>query len=615
MLKPRSFVLGTSVLLMQTLASPLVSPPAVAAPAFEKMGNFIGRGGARGSAVGPGPDGKEWLYVSYTYLSSIDIVGYKPGSDEYKVWSNGEGGAFAGITGPDGRVYFGTYYNGHVLRLDPVKGVLDDLGQAIPGETYIWNFSQGPDGAIYGGTYPGCKLFRIEPATGAITNLGRLDQTQQYLRTIQAAPDGWVYGTAGPEKANLVGYNIATKEIRSLIPEEKRVPAPGFPPLILGKDGVYSTLGGVSYRLKDGAATVVSAEEVPKAPPANVMKNGEPFPAPKPYPGRSLPLFRLGNGPDGQIYGSSVLPEYFLRFNPRTKERETLGLIPGAQAYGLLSAHNKLYITSYGDATLQIYDPSKPFSPGSKLTNNPSYYGTTAPNQSRPVDVALGGDGRVYIADVPTYGMYGGVLAWYDPQLDKVDSAPVPVKDQSVTAVCAVPTPNDPRTFGDFVLVGTSTAGGSGTTEIRTKEAVLYLWNTRTKAVEWQGVPLPGAQTVSNLAAGGDGLIYGSTTVKQADDSQPSELFAFDPRTRTVVGRTKLEQGAVIRAGLHVLSDGRVVAIAGKSALLVKFAGGKWDLREFATNDVTLNAGKADADGYLYVCADNELVRAKIPAP
>src|SRR5579862_113837 len=104
---------------------------------FEKLGAFIGKGGAMSTLVGPGPNGTERLYVCYTYLSSLDLVAYAPGTGKAKVWQNPEGGAWAMETGPDGRLYLGTYFQGHILRLDPQTDRLDDLGQAIPGETYI----------------------------------------------------------------------------------------------------------------------------------------------------------------------------------------------------------------------------------------------------------------------------------------------------------------------------------------------------------------------------------------------------------------------------------------------------------------------------------------------
>lgn len=585
--------------LLMSLAAPGAAQPrppqtdAPAAPAFEKLGTFIGPGGKMSTLVAPGPNGSERLYIAYNYASSMDIVGYEA-DGRYKVWSNPEGGAWAMETGPDGKLYIGTYYNGHLLRLDPQTDKMDDLGQAVAGETYIWQLSLGPDGFLYGATYPGAKLIRFDPRTNQVTDLGKMDAQDKYCRSVFAARDGWVYCGTGSVKANLVAYHAQTKEVRSLIPENER--KAGFGTILRGADGyAYATYFGKNFSLRDGAATPI--EKLPAIRPTNRRKDGELFAMPPTYPGRSLPLFRVGAGPDGKIYASGVLPEYLLRYDPATGERTTLGLIPGAEAYSLLAAHNKLYIASYTGATLQTYDPAKPFNPGPKRDNNPSYYGSTAPQQNRPYDMVLGDDGKVYIANVPGYGIYGGALAWHDPATDSVEHIATPIADQSIVSLCDLP--------GPLLLVGTSIEAGSGAPS-RAKEAVLFAWDTTKKEVAWQQVPIPGAASISNLTRGGDGLIYASTE---------KEVFAFDAAMRTVVGRTTLPQGTVVRAGLHTLDDGRVVALAGASALLIAFNGGRWTTMEFARAQASISVGKAAVGGYFYAALDNQLLRARIPAP
>jgi hypothetical protein len=559
---------------------------------FEKLGSFVGRGGSMSTLVGPGPAGSERLYICYTYISSLDLVAYEPGTGKFRVWRHPEGGAWAMEAGPDGRIYLGTYFQGHVLRLDPESGNLDDLGQAIPGETYIWQLSLGPDGYLYGCTYPGAKLLQVDPKSGTMTDLGKMDPVQNYNRTLCAAPDGWVYCAIGSEKANLAAYNVKTRELRSLIPEADR--KPGFGQIIRGADGnAYGTCLGKTYRLKDGAAEVIA--ELPAAMPRQQLKAGGTMDDPGTYPGRDLPIFRVAAGPDGQVYGSSILPEYLLRYNPAEPKPVTMGLIPGAEAYSMLSAHDRLYIASYTGATLQVYDPTKPFKPGAARGNNPSYYGSTAPEQDRPYDITLGADGRVYMACVPSYGHFGGALSWYDPKTDSVDHVSSPVKDQALSSICALP--------NGLLACGTSIEGGPGT-KPRATEAVLFLWDPASRQKAFECVPVAGSSNISNLASGPDGLIYGTAG---------ATLFAFDSSKRQVVARTHLTQGSVSRAGLHALPDGRVIALAGSSALFVRYAGGKWQAREFAHSGAPLTVGKAVVGDYLYAAADKELVRCRIP--
>jgi outer membrane protein assembly factor BamB len=566
------------------------APPA----SFEDLGTFIGAGGAKGTLVAPGPNGTERLYTNYTYLSSMDIVGFERGTGKPKVWRSDEGGAWAMETDAEGRLYIGTYYKGHLIRLDPKTDKLKDYGQAVKGEEYIWSLSLGPDKMLYGCTFPGAKLFRFDPKTEKVTDLGRMDPVDKYNRSLCAAPDGWVYCATGSEKANLVAFNPTTGERRELIPPAER--KPGFGTIVRGADqNAYATYFEKHYRLRDGAMTEIA--EMPKLRERMKWSDGQEAKNPGTYVGRDLPIFRVAAGPDKKIYASGVLPEYLLRFDPADKKLVTMGLIPGAEAYSMLAAYDKLFIASYTGATLQVYDPSKPFKPGQKRENNPSYYGSTAPDQNRPYDMAVGSDGRVYIANVPGYGIVGGALAWYDPKTDAVESVPTPIPGHSIASLHALKSP--------LLAVGTSTEAGSGARSVVT-EAVLFLWDTEKRAVVWQGVPIPGAKMLFNMALGGDGLLYISTE---------KEVFAFDPAARTVVGKTALAQGPVIRAGMLTLEDGRVVALTKTSANSIRFADGRWQTDAFAKTKFPMNTGKAVLDGWLYAASDNKLVRCKLPAP
>ena len=586
-----------SGLLCGALALPtLTGGTAQAAPpaSFENLGTFIGAGGAKGTMVGPGPNGTERIYTNYTYLSSMDIVAFERDTGKYKVWRSDEGGAWAMEADADGNIYVGTYYKGHLLRLDTKTDKLKDLGIAIPGEQYIWYLSLGPDKMLYGTTYPNAKLFRLNPKTNKVTDLGRMDPNDEYNRTLCASPDGWVYCATGSEKADLVAYNIASGERRELIPPADR--KPGFGTISRGEDNnAYATYFDKHYRLRDGAATEIA--ELPPLHNRMLWADGKPAATPNTYAGRDLPIFRVATGPDKKIYASGVLPEYFLRFDPADKKLVTMGLIPGAEAYSMLAAYGNLFIASYTGSTLQAYDPTKPFAPGTKRGNNPTYYGSTAPNQNRPYDMVLGPDNKLYIANVPGYGIVGGALSWYDPQTGMVEHIPTPIKDHSLASLCALAKP--------LLAIGTSSEAGSGA-KPAVPEAALFFWDTEKKTIAWQGTPIPGAQIYNNMALGGDSLLYVSTE---------KEVFAFDTTTHTVVGRTILKEGPVVRAGMLSLDDGRVVAITKKSANLIRFANGKWNTDAFAATKFPMNTGKAVLDGWLYAAADNKLVRCKIPPP
>ncbi len=54
-------------------------------------------------------------------------------------------------------------------------------------------------------------------------DLGRMDEAEAYTRSVAAGPNGRIYTGIGMAKQNLVVYDPATRQHRSLIPPEWRV--------------------------------------------------------------------------------------------------------------------------------------------------------------------------------------------------------------------------------------------------------------------------------------------------------------------------------------------------------------------------------------------------------
>lgn len=154
-----------------------------------------------GGTVAPGPDaGKAAIWNVSTgkpgYLNAIDpatgatlISAPLPGADS----------GYAVTATPDGSIYAGTYINGHLYRWRPGSGnTVEDLGQAIAGESYIWRTASDEQGNVYGGTYPNGKVFRYEAATGTVRDYGQIVAGQPYVRSIEYA-NGKVYAGTHPD--------------------------------------------------------------------------------------------------------------------------------------------------------------------------------------------------------------------------------------------------------------------------------------------------------------------------------------------------------------------------------------------------------------------------------
>ena len=480
------------------------------------------------------------------------------------------------------------------MKLDPQTGTFIDLGQAIPGDGFVWTLALGADGLLYGGTSSSAHLFRVDPTTDIITDLGRVDPIEQYLRILCAGPDGWIYGSVGVGGADYIAYFPPTGELRHLLPVEQRVE--GFTNLFNGADGeVYGGHLGQSYHLRDGALNPIFMLPAPRD--RTCWQDGRPAEESAGYAGNSMVIHRVGEGPDGNIYASSIQPEYLLRFDPTTGACDNLGLIPGAEAYSFLAAYERLFIASYTHSTLQIYDPARHFDPSVERDptaiereKNPANYGPVAPHQQRPYDMVMGTDGKIYLASVAGYGFIEGALAWYDPRSDRVEYVTNPLGAEHLTALCALP---DGR-----LVVASSPDGGKA-------DARLFLWDTQTRTIVSAAVaPVPGEPEVANLTLGGDGKLYGSAC---------QQLFVLEPETLRVLALGRSPESHIRRAGMLTLPDGRVVALAGTMAVFLRYTDDRIEIEPFAVYADWPWVGKGLLNGYLYAGSNTELIRCRIP--
>lgn len=524
---------------------------------FTELATFRGIGGVLNALVGPGPEpGSERFYLSYNYVgSTLDIVAVNLENGAYEVYTSpvrNESGAWAMAVGPDGKLYVGTTPNAHLLRLDPTRKTLIDLGQPSTTETYIWQLALGSDRRLYGCTYPSCKLVRYDPATSTNQDLGRLDPHEQYARSIAASDDGFVYVGIGTSQAHLVAYEIRTGHRRDLLPEALR--AAGTATVVRGQGGVvYGWAGDQYFRLQGWQAVPIPAEAYRPEAAARMRDGrsltlegdtlrvtGRPFGDAVftlRYPGKEINLFRLGLGPDGMLYGSSVIPIHFLRVHPRTGEWITLGELGSGEYYSFLRHGSTLLGAAYGgEAPLMIYRPERPFHPGPAAEDNPRLIHYPGEDSSwRPEAMIAGPDGKVYLGAIPGYGKLGGPLVVFDPATGATASFPQVVKDQSIQSLAVAEGQSTP---GGWALVGATTvAGGNGSIATAT-EARLFLWDPATRAKLYETVAVPGAREITDLVSSGDGRILGIAGGKM--------LFAFDPQARRVIQRVALPFTGVI---------------------------------------------------------------------
>jgi len=491
-----------------------------------------------GAHVGPGKTGKmDTIYLSFgQYNAPLFLLAINPDTGQMQQFNgplSSEMGSWGFTVDQENRIYLGSYYHGRLLRFDPKKEDWDDLGR--PGgesESFICKITTGKDGKIWGGTFPSAKLFSYDPKTGVIENYGRMDLDQFYCYPT-AGEDGLIYCAIQFEKMDIVVFDPEKKTKTSLIPLEHR--KPGRVSLVQGKNGKIYTKFSTSeqwFRIERGEKLV----EVPKSDvafPQTGLPDGRQFSVsdnsilrienpltkeekeiPLQYEAAGSYIFVVSTGPEGKIYGSSMLPLRLFVYDPFAQTHNNLGRASYAngEIYSMVSHEDKLYACSYPEARLSVYDPKKLLRFGDQEDSNPKDLGPIGDKQYRPRAMIAGPHGRVYIGSYPDYGHLGGAISVYDPKKNEKRVFRHIVQNQSIASLAFI------EKF-DLIAGGSSVRGGTGTHAIE-KNAKLILWDPKEEKKVFEMIPVPEAKTILSLAATVDGMLYGIT--------DNGKVFVFD---------------------------------------------------------------------------------------
>jgi hypothetical protein len=594
---------------------------------FQLLAQYRSYGGLVATTVAEGPvSGSERLYASYLYAdNTLDVIAVDPANGSSEVFPNPvprEYGARNIAIGPNGDVYLGSLPHAHFLRVDRKAHRMIDLGQPSPSEEYIWDVAFGADHRLYGVTYPGCRLVRYDPATGKLEDLGKMDPTEKYGRWIVGGRDDFMYIGLGSAKANVAVFNTRTGELREILPKDAQVV--GIPKPYIGVDGkTYATLNNRLFQI-----TGFGIHEIPlsaKTEPINpdVLKDGRglslsegvlTIQQPKThteqkikitYTGEDLQIFRIGFGPDGALYGSSVLPLHFLKLDAAKHSIDELGTLGGGEAYSFLAHDKKLLIATYSAmAPLMSYSPGEPVKPAA--SGNPeliSYAGSDS--AWRPQAMIHGPDGLVYVGALAGYGNLEGPLLSWDGTAASVKTYGGLVHNQSVVSLAV---------WRDQVVCGTTTSGGGGAHPDQS-DAHLFLWNPQTKSKELDLIPVPGAQTITDLVTAKNGLVYGiaasgGLVFGISGPGNSYTLFAYDPAGRKVIAQEKLPLQGIVYNGIGLDADGKIVGLADDEIFTIDQDSHKF--RVIQKSPVKITGGFALRDGAVYFVSNSKIYRYRL---
>ena len=497
-----------------------------------------------GGYLGPGKTGKmDTIYLSFgQYDAPLFLLGVNPDTGQMHQFNgplSSEMGSWGFAIDHENRIYLGSYYNAHLLRFDPKTEKWDDLGQPAGGkESFICSLTTAPDGKIWGGTYPSAMLFSYDPKTGVSENFDRMDPEQFYCYPT-AGDDGLIYCAIQFAKMDIVVFDPEKKTKTPLLPEKRR--ESGRVTLVKGKDGrIYSKLSTSDqwFLVEEGKRLVeISRSEVPFIPRAlpdgrdfyfvdnNLLRVKNPATQeekeiPLRYEAAGSFIFALGKGPDEKIYGSSMLPLRLFVYDPSNNSLVNLGKASyaGGEVYSMGSLNGKLYLCSYPEARLSVYDPSKPLRFGDSEDSNPRDLGPMGSELYRPRTMITGPYGNVYVGGYPDYGLLGGAIGVYDPETKEKRVYGHVITNQSIASLSYIEKL-------DLIAAGSSVRGGTGTRAVE-KEAKLMLWDPKEERKIFEIIPVPGAKTILSLATAVDGMVYGIT------DNE--KVFVFDPGKREV---------------------------------------------------------------------------------
>jgi len=404
--------------------------------------------------------------------------------------------------------YHGLYQPGHLLlSWQPETRTLVSHGFPPISDQRFVGKVLGQDGRVYLGMHPFGHLVSFDPATGSWRDHGCqapepiIPGQQIWCIPQQVTEAGEIICTINRTRpGQTVAFQPATGQTR-LLPEP---PPPSAPDRTGITRAIQADIDAGAYTV-DGETRRFSY-----------------------HPRVATDIVGLNKGPDGKIYGSTIISMHLFCFDPQTRALSDLGRVGfgHGEIYDVIAHQDKLYLGSYTGAYWAVYDPAQPWNPradvqGMAADANPRCFGQLGQDMNRPFEYAVGPDGCIYIACRANYGLPGGGLACFDPRTEQITV--FRDEEQSVQSVAA-----DER----FVYGGTSISGGRGCIETTT-QGKLVVFDPESAQHVFTCIPVADAIAVTSLAVSPvTRLVYGSTDT--------GHLFAFDREERQVVKRWPL---------------------------------------------------------------------------
>lgn len=569
-----------------------------------------------------------WLYAS----GSIDQLAIDVDSgDATQIAVPGRAGAPFAVLHSSRNLWYG-HLSGQFCEFEP-----DSLSFTFAGDTpgnWAGALTEAPDGIIWGILNPSGHLISFDPDSRELTDHGIISEENwvQIPRAIAADDAGWIYAGTGNARAQIVGYEIATGEVRSYVPEELRAHGNGH--VFRGVDGnVYAQSFGSDWgrhMLSGGEITPLDEIPVAREPiragsQASVFREFgdgsriETLDVPDrllvlkeadgtereirfDYESDGAGITSLGAGPGAMIYGSTAHTMRFFSYDPAAGELIDHGGVPAignGNFCAITHAGDLVYGTEYSGGRLWEVDPARLWRPTAEgAEQNPRALAAWPRDIMRPRTILAHPDGEhLLMAGYAVDGLIGGGIGIHNIATGEsilLSAAEHLLPGQSCITLEALPS-------GD--LIGGTDVTSAWADQVAT-EAELFIIDWDSRELVFHSVPVPGDARIISIEVGPDGLVYGL--------SAGSTFFVFDPEAREVLHRESFAAyGGVPRHALHASADGSIYALMADA--VVGIAPGGSSHEKLADAPTRISAGGALLDGTLYFAAGTRLWSYLIP--
>ncbi len=489
----------------------------------------------------------------------------------YEIWSQMQVGPllYIGINLPD-----------LLLRYNPVRDEVEQLGDAFVTAQGIYSMNLDPNGIVLMGSIPPGEASEYDPVTRQFVKYGQ----------VLASNGGYTYSLNGDATSiiaaihgdtwDVVSINRATKSVTTLL----TIPTEGFVQI-----GSRNSDGNVTVRVsRPGAAQ----PEVYKVVNGQLVLNDRSIPSTPSVPSPTVVLdvdssYFLGHAPvyyrrvgestwnqtafdttieprpihlleqtaDGSIVGAPKSYGSLLSWNSKTKEGRVLGVYM-ASINGLATWNGNIYAGSYPSAALTRINPGQLFTHEYEILGQPGipsdtpaanpwrikYLGPDLEGAHDVGHIVPAADGALYIGGLRFRYHDGFRLGRFNPVThvhEKIEDGAL--FDHFAFSWMA------PLQQGEKIAITTwvdydSIIGGP-----EPESAKIFVYDTKQRKFT-EHIPLPGIKRLIHIVEISDGIIVGTgiegEVLNHAVGTEITTVFRYDLRTRTLL-QTKRYTGIV----------------------------------------------------------------------